>query len=73
MTMKTEELDELLKDCQTAEDIFSAGGLVKQFVKSVIEYALVLLITLTNATAIKVVFLKSNFLPINFARENING
>lgn len=30
MTMKTEVLDELLKDCRTAEDIFGAGGLVKQ-------------------------------------------
>lgn len=40
MTLKTEVLDELLKDCRTAEDIFGEGGLVKQFVKAVTERAL---------------------------------
>lgn len=40
MTMKAELLDELLKDCKTQEDIFGANGLVKQFVKRVLERAL---------------------------------
>jgi len=38
--MKAELLDELLKDCKTQEDIFGANGLVKQFVKRVLERAL---------------------------------
>jgi putative transposase len=40
MAMKVEMLDELLKDCKTAEDIFGESGLVKQFVKALTERAL---------------------------------
>jgi len=40
MVMKTEVLDELLKDCKTQEDIFGENGLVKQFVKALSERAL---------------------------------
>ena len=40
MAMKVEILDELLKDCKTAEDIFGENGLVKQFVKALSERAL---------------------------------
>lgn len=40
MVMKTEIIDQLIKDCKTPEDIFGEGGLVKQFVKSVVERAL---------------------------------
>lgn len=40
MTMKVEAIDELLKDCKTADDIFGENGLVKQFVKAVTERAL---------------------------------
>ena len=40
MAMKVELLDELLKDCKTASDIFGEGGIVKQFVKALTERAL---------------------------------
>lgn len=40
MAMKAEMIDELIKDCKTADDIFGENGLVKQFVKSVVERAL---------------------------------
>lgn len=40
MVMKTELIDELIKNCKTSEDIFGENGLVKQFVKSVVERAL---------------------------------
>ena len=40
MTMKVEMIDELIKDCKTQEDIFGENGLVKQFVKTVVERAL---------------------------------
>lgn len=38
--MKIEMLDDLLRDCKTAEDIFGENGLVKQFVKALTERAL---------------------------------
>ena len=40
MAMKVELLDEILKDCKTASDIFGEGGIVKQFVKALTERAL---------------------------------
>jgi putative transposase len=40
MAMKLEMLDEILKDCNTSEDIFGEDGLVKRFVKAISERAL---------------------------------
>lgn len=40
MTLKVEMIDELLKEGKTKEDIFGENGLIKQFVKSVLERAL---------------------------------
>ena len=40
MTMQVKMIDELVKDCKTQEDIFGENGLIKQFVKSVLERAL---------------------------------
>lgn len=40
MAMKVEMIDELLKNCKTADDIFGENGLVKQFVKALSERAL---------------------------------
>ena len=40
MTMKVEIVDELIKNCKTQEDIFGKGGLIKQFIQSVVERAL---------------------------------
>jgi putative transposase len=40
MAIKTEMIDELIKNCKTSEDIFGEGGLIKQFVKSVLERVL---------------------------------
>lgn len=40
MTLKVKMIDELLKEGKTKEDIFGENGLIKQFVKSVLERAL---------------------------------
>jgi putative transposase len=40
MAMKVELIDELIKDCKTQADIFGEGGLVKQFVKALVERSL---------------------------------
>ena len=40
MTLKVEMIDELLKEGKTKEDIFGENGLIKQFVKSILERAL---------------------------------
>lgn len=40
MTMKAELMDELLKECKNSNDIFGENGLVKQFVKALVERAL---------------------------------
>ena len=38
--LKKQLVDELIKDCKTREDFFGENGLIKSFVKSVMESAL---------------------------------
>jgi hypothetical protein len=38
MTIRPELLDELLKDCQTPQDLFGENGILKQLTKGMIEF-----------------------------------
>ena len=40
MSMNTEVIDNLLKDCKTQEDILGENGLIKQFTQALLERAL---------------------------------